>query len=442
VASTPDHKGAPSRALSLFDVVCLIVGIIIGVGVYQMAPAVAQGAGSWRGVFLIWGVGGVLSLCGALSYAELASAYPREGGDYVYLTRAYGGWAGFLFGWIQVAVVRPGDIAVMAFAFAAYAAAIFDPWGGRNSTLTQTVYAAVATATLTGINILSVHKGKWTQNILTTVKAVGLLAIAAIGLMAGRPESAAPPAEGGLPVSLALIFVLFSYGGWNEMAYVAAEVKNPRRNIVRALVTGMIVVTVLYLLLNGVFLYTLGFGGMAASEAVAADTVAAVLPRIGGRLISVLICISALGAVNGLIFAGARISYAVGKDHALFRPLGQWNGKTGTPVRALLLQGAVALGLVIALRSFVDTVIYTAPAVYTFYFATSLAVIVLRRRDPETERPYRVTAYPVPPLLFCGVCGFLIYSAVTYKPKIALAALAILLLGLPVYWFSRWRERR
>ncbi len=441
--SEADSNGgnAPSRSLSLFDVICLIVGIIIGVGVYQMAPDVAKGVGSWRGVLIIWAVGGLLSLCGALSYAELASAYPKEGGDYVYLSKAYGPWAGFLFGWIQVAIVRPGDIAIMAFAFATYGAKIYNPWGGERVIIAETVYAASATLALTALNVLSVHKSKWTQNILTAVKAVGLLAIVAVGLLAGRPEAPASPPAYALPASLALIFVLFCYGGWNEIAYVAAEVKNSRRNILRSLVIGMVVVTGLYLLINGVFLYTLGFNGVAGSKAVAADTVEAVLPELGGRLISILICISALGAVNGLIFAGSRISYAVGKDHALFRPLGRWSSRTGTPVRAVLLQGAIAIGLIVALRSFIGTVITTAPAVYTFYFATSLAVIILRRRDPGTERPYRVLAYPVPPLLFCVICGFLIHSAVTYAignmPKAAVIALVVPLLGLPMYGLSR-----
>ncbi len=361
VPDIASDRGAPRRELSLPDAVCLVVGIIIGVGVYQMAPAVVRGVGSGTGVLLIWILGGLLSLCGALTYAELASAWPRAGGDYVYLTRAYGSWAGFLFGWLQLAVVRPGDIAVMAFAFALYARAI-------NPAFSQTGYAVAAVMALTAINVLSVHKGKWTQNILTAVKALGLLFIVAAGIWAGPSHVPAPAVEP-LPFSLALIFVLFSFGGWNEMAYVAAEVKNPRRNIVRTPVSGLLMVTALYLLLNATFLYVLGFDGLRASEAVATGTVAAVLPRIGGRLIGVLICISALGAVNGLIFTGAHISYAAGKDHALFRLLGRWNSKTGTPVCALLLQGGLAVVLILLLGSFIDAIVYTAPAVYTFYCA-------------------------------------------------------------------------
>jgi len=429
----------PKKELSLFDSTCLIVGIIIGAGIYQMAPDIAKGAFCWWGVLAIWVVGGLLSLCGALGYAELATAYPREGGDYVYLSRAYGRWAGFLFGWIQLAVVRPGDIAVMAFVFATYGRAIYDPLASTAFPYGQQVYAILAVVLLTAINILGVRQGKWTQNLLTTVKALGLLAIVGVALAAPRQSGTAPSFDP-LPPSLALIFVLFTFGGWNEMAYVAAEVKNPRRNIVRALVLGTVAVTVLYLMVNGAFLYTLGYAGTATSQAVAADAVSTLFPDVGGRLISALVCISALGAANGLIFAGARISYAVGAEHRAFRILGRWHARTGTPVWALLVQGTIAVGLILLLGSFVNAILYTAAAVYTFYLATSLAVIVLRFKEPHVERPYRVTGYPVTTILFCAVCAFLIYSAVIYKPWIAAASCIILPLGLPIYWLSKRSE--
>jgi APA family basic amino acid/polyamine antiporter len=433
---------APRKVLSLFDSTSLIVGIIIGAGIYQMAPDIAKGAGSWWGVLVIWAVGGLLSLFGALGYAELAAAYPREGGDYVYLSRAYGSWAGFLFGWIQLSVVRPGDIAVMAFAFALYARALWDPWTGAAGGYNQQIFAVLAVVILTAINVLGVRSGKWTQNVLTLVKALGLLAVVGVAVFAPAGPGAAQPASeplAPLPLSVALILVLFTYGGWNEMAYVAAEVKNPRRNIVRALVLGTSAVTLLYLLANGAFLVALGYQGLATSEVVAADTIATAFPELGGRLISALVCISALGAVNGLIFTGARISYAVGADHRAFRPLGSWGRRTGTPVRALVAQAAIAITLIVALGSFIDTIIYTAAPVYTFFLATSLAVIVLRVREPQLDRPYRVLGYPVTTLVFCAVCAFLIYSAVMYKPLISAISYGLILLGLPIYWLTTRR---
>jgi len=435
---------APKKELSLFDSTCIIVGIIIGAGIYQMAPDIAKGAGCWWGVLAIWAVGGLISLSGALGYAELATAYPKEGGDYVYLSRAYGPWAGFLFGWGQLAIIRPGDIAVMAFAFATYARTIYDPLAAYPE-YSQRALAAAAVVVLTVINILGVKEGKWTQNLLTTVKALGLLAIVVVAVIAPRVAlSAAVETVGKLPLSLVLIFVLFTYGGWNEMAYVAAEVKDSRRNIVRALVLGAAVVTVLYLLVNGAFLYTLGYAGLATSKAVARDAISMAFPNIGGRLISALVCVSALGAVSGLIFTGARISYALGAEHRAFRLVGKWHARTGTPVWALLVQGAIAVGLIVILGSFIDTLLYTAAPVYTFYLATSLAVIVLRFKEPHVERPYRVTGYPVTTIIFCAVCAFLIYSAVSYAwnqmPKSLCLLEGVLLAGMVIYCLTDVRD--
>ena len=428
----------PKRELSLFDSTCIIVGIIIGAGIYQMAPDIARGAESWWGVFGIWIVGGLLSLAGALSYAELATAYPREGGDYVYLSKAYGRWAGFLFGWAQLTVVRPGDILVMAFAFATYGRAIYDPLAAYPG-LSQRVFAGAAVLVLTIINILGIKQGKWTQNLLTTAKALGLLAI--VGVAVAAPRGAGTPVsyEGLMPMTwwLALIFVLFTYGGWNEMAYVAAEVKDPRRNIVRALVTGTAAVITLYLLVNGAFLYTLGYNGLSTSKAVASDAIGTAFPVVGSRLISALVCISALGAVNGLIFTGARISYAMGGDHRLFRALGHWDSRTGTPVWALAVQGLIALALILAFGDYIDAVLYTAAAVYAFYLGTSLSVLVLRFKEPDVDRPYKVTGYPLTPLIFSGVCLLLIWNSINYarafKPKSLIVLVAALGLGVIIY---------
>lgn len=443
---------APKKELSLFDSTCIIVGIIIGVGIYQMSPDIAKGVYCWWGVLVIWTVGGLLSLFGALGYAELASAYPREGGDYVYLSRAYGRWSGFLFGWAQLVITRPGDIAVMAFAFAMYARIVYNPFpdvlvpygalycklpfvgpsAAAAVPLSQLVYAGGAVVVLTVINILGVKEGKWTQNFLTVLKTLGLLAIVCVAVIAPQSSPITETFEP-FPLSVALIFVLFVYGGWNEMAYVAAEVKNPNRNIVRALVLGTVAVMVLYLLVNGAFLYTLGYNGLAGSDAVATDSISTVFRDIGGPLISSLVCISALGAVNGLIFTGARISYAMGAEHRIFGALGKWKKATGTPVWALLVQGVIALILIVWLGSFVSAILYTAPVVYSFYLATSVAVIVLRKKEHDVQRPYRVTGYPVTTLVFCAVCIFLIYSAVVYKPLVAAAACVVLLIGALLY---------
>ncbi len=444
---------SPKKELTLFDSTCLIVGIIIGAGIYETAPTIARSVTHWWGIPLLWIAGGLLSLAGALCYAELATAYPRAGGDYVYLTRAYGRWAGFLFGWVQLVIVRPGDIALMAFIFARYALKLYDPfangagWFAENGMYLS--YACAAVVVLTLINIAGVRQGKWTQNILTVVKTIGLAAIIVIGLTV--PAGPPPPPEVSTswtpPLSLAMILILFTYGGWNEMAYVAAEVKNPKRNIVRALIMGTVGVMVLYLLANAAFLRSLGHEGMINTEAIGVDAIKGLFGEYGSRIFAVLICISALGAVNGLIFAGSRISYAVGADHRLFRILGKWHGRRGSPVWALVLQGVIAAIVIMAFRSFERTIIFIAAAVYLFYLASSTAVIVLRYKEPDVERPFKVKGYPFTPLIFAGVCGFLMYSTLTYKPggegisqKEAGISIGILLAGLVVYGLTKVYE--
>jgi amino acid transporter len=221
---------------------------------------------------------------------------------------------------------------------------------------------------------------------------------------------------------------------------VAAEVKRPQRNIIRALVIGIIAVTVLYVLVNSAFLYALGYARMAVSEAVAVDTVAVVFPEVAGKAISVLICISTLGAVNGLVFTGARISYAMGTEHTVFRRLGRWSGRFGTPAWALVAQGCLSLVIVLLAGSFIDTILYTAPVVWIFFLATGISVFVLRRKEPQTLRPYKVTGYPVTTIVFCACCVFMFYSCVSYalanKPIGLLILSGVLLAGVLLYWLT------
>ncbi len=431
---------APKKELSLFDSTCIIVGIIIGAGIYETAPTVAASMGGSAAMLCIWLVGGLLALAGALCYGELATTYPREGGDYVYMSRAYGSWAGYLFGWSQLAIIRPGDIALMAFVFARYASRLF-PF--EHSSL---IYAVSAIVVLTVINIAGVKQGKWTQNLLTVIKAAGLLAIVIAGFLAPpqmRAAEAGTFTMGGLKLSL--ILVMFTYGGWHEMAYVAAEVKRPQRNIVRALVCGTCGVTIVYVLVNGAYLLALGYEKMAGSEAVAVETVSTVLPDIAGKAISVLICISTLGCANGLIFTGARISYAMGAEHALFRHFGKWSGRFGTPMWALVFQGSLGLLIVILAGSFIDTILYYAPVVWIFFLATGVSVFVLRRKDRQIPRAYKVTGYPVTTIIFCGSCAFMIYNCVSYalanRPIGLLIVSCILLAGALVYWAGNVRGK-
>ena len=428
---------APKKQLTLFDSTCLIMGIIVGTGIFVFPPMVARGAGSWEWMFGLWIVGGVLSLFGALGYAELASAYPHEGGDYVYLSRAYGPWAGFLFGWIQLVVVRPADIGVMAFGFALYAQKLYDPLSGSNVPLTYVTYACGATLILTVINIVGVRQGKWTQNVLAVIKVIGLLAIVAVALFASQPETEAATFKG-FPLSVAMVLVLFTFGGWNEMALVAGEVKNAERNILRALVLGIVAVTVVYLLVNGAYLYALGFNGFANSSAVATDTVSTIFPGIGANLISALVCISALGVINGQIFTGARNLVCDGGRPPAVPADGKMEPSDRDAARRPGRPGGDCRGPDRGAGSLFDTVMFAAPAVYMFYLGTSLAVVVLRYREPGVPRPFRIPGYPVVTLVFAAVCVLLIWNQFNYNPLFGAVCLGIMFWGLTVYRPRNW----
>ena len=428
--------------MTLFDTTCLIVGIIVGAGLYETAPDVATSTNQLGFLLGLWLCGGVISFIGSLCYAELATTYPREGGDYVYLSKAYGPWAGFLFGWIQLTIVRPGDIAVMAFVFARYVQAVtgiaLNSTG--NTVFIECLFASLAVIIFTAINIFGVREGKWTQNALTVVKAIGLLSIVGIALITPgfhASETNTVETAANFPVGVALVLVLFSFGGWNEMAYVAAEIKNPQQNIVRAMTLGLGVVLGLYLLANLAFVHVLGMAGVSASKAVAIDVVAARFPGIAATAVGILIAISALGSMHGLILTGARISYAVGTEHRLFKTVGLWNQKLGTPTRALVLQACIALILINLLETFTRTLLYTAAAVYLFYLFTSLSVILLRLKEPNVERPFRIPFFPWSVFVFAIACGFMTYSAILYKPMVSGVAFLIILLGLPVYFLQK-----
>ncbi|MBI3029367.1 MAG: amino acid permease [Candidatus Rokubacteria bacterium] len=431
------HQAArPTRQLGLFDAICIMVGIVIGVGIYESPPRVAATVPGPAALLLVWALGGLLAFIGALCYAELATAYPRSGGDYVYLTTAYGSWVGFLYGWAELLVIRTGSIAAMAFVFADYMTRIA-PLGPRS----PVVYSATLVALLSLLNVLGVREGKWTQNTLTVSKVLGLSTIAAIGVVSpfgGGPPPPAPHGSAG-SLGLAMIFVLWTYGGWNENAYVAAEVKEPQRNIPRSLLLGTGLVTLVYLGINWVFLHGLGFDRLRSSQAAAADLLAAPFGSAGERLMVVLVAVSAVGAVNGQIFTGARIGYALGTDHSALSRLGAWSRRFGTPAWALIAQGLITLTLIATLGSrdgFETLVKYTAAVFWFFFLLTGLALLILRRTDRERPRPYPVPGYPFTPLAFCASSAYMLYGSLSYAPLESLWGAALVLSGLPLYWLS------
>ncbi|TMQ33272.1 MAG: amino acid permease [Planctomycetota bacterium] len=324
--------------LSLWDAVSIIIGIVIGAGIYETTPLIFQQV-SGPGLALgVWALGGLLSLIGALCYAELATAYPQSGGDYVYLTRAFGPWMGFLFGWAQLVVIRTGNIGLMAYVFADYAVRLWD--FGQDAAL---IYAVLSVSILSFLNILGIVFGKGTQNLLTLAKVLGLGGILIAGFLAPQTSGQATTAAGSQSgsIGLAMVFVLYTYGGWNDAALVAAEQRNRRRNITLALVIGTSAITLIYLLVNLAYLRGLGFEGVKASRAVAADVLERYFGSNGSRIMCLLVMISALGAMNGMILTGSRVYSAMGADYGLFAWLGKWHPRLGSPLWSILTQFAL-----------------------------------------------------------------------------------------------------
>ncbi len=436
----------PQRHLSWFDAVAVVVGIVIGSGVF-ITPSLVAGATGTPGLMLLaWLAGGFLCLCGALTYAELATAYPHSGGEYVYLTRAFGRPVGFFFAWSRTLVIQTGSIAALAYIFGRYMQEL-GPLGARG----ELVYALAAAVALTAAHAAGVHTGKWTQNVLTVAKVLGVLAVVAVGLC-GRPAASANVWPPGPPqFGFAMIMVLYTFGGWSEAAYVAGEVRR-RGDMRKTLFLSVAAVTALYLLINLAYLRVLGIAGVAESGAVAADTLAAVAGPAGSRAISVLVALAALGAIHGCIFTGARSAWALGSDFHPFRMLARWHGARNTPLNAILVQGAIVVILIVlpalgprlerALGSgFQSAVEYTAPVFWTFLLLTGLTVFVLRRKEPGVERPFRIPLYPLPAILFVLMCGYMLYSSIAYTKAGALVGLGVLAAGVPVFLLFRGATR-
>ncbi len=434
----------PMPTLASKDAVAMIVGIVVGAGIFRTPSLVAANVASQTSFLLLWVMGGAISLVGALCYAELTSTYPHTGGDYHYLTRAYGKPLSFLFAWSRVSVIQTGSLALLAFVFGDYASQLV-----RLGEYSPSIYAALVVVTLTVLNVTGVHQGTRTQNLLTVVEVLSLLLVIVGGLIlieTPAPAVASSTLQGSeASIGLAMVFVLLTYGGWNEAAYISAEM-NGRRDVARALLLGIGIITGLYLLVNWAYLRALGLSGIAGSEAVAADLMQRTMGERGSQFVSILVAISALTSANATVFTGARTNYAVGRDFRLFKFLGRWRKRGNTPTNSLLVQGAIALALILigtlTKRGFATMVEYTAPVFWFFFFMVGLSLIVLRIKDPHIERPFRAPLHPLLPLAFCGSCLYMLQASIAYTGIGALVGVAVLLTGLPVFLFASYSQER
>lgn len=431
-------KAEPQPTLSVFDAVTIMVGIVVGIGIFKTPAVVAANVGSEAAFIGVWVAGGVATLIGALCYAELAAAHPHAGGEYHFLARAYGRPVAMLFGWARGAVIQTGAIAAVAFVLGDYAAQIA-PLGPMG----PAIYAALSVVALTALNVIGTMQSKRLQIVMTFIEVGALAAIILLGLLFGGDAPAQPvtPAPGTAAIGLAMVFVLLTYGGWNEAAYLSGELKDPARNMVRVLAIGTAILIALYVLANLALLAILGLDGLRASEAVAADMMRRVAGEPGAVIVSLAIVVAALSTLNATIFTGARVYFAMARDLTLLPRVGEWDERGRAPANGLLLQGAVALLLVgfgaASRDGFQSMVDYSAPVFWAFLLLIGAALPILRWREPERVLPFRVPLYPLTPILFCLGCAYMLHASLAYTGSGAVVGLVVVLAGLPLLLFQR-----
>lgn len=434
--------GSPTKVLRLIDCVAIIVGLVVGTGIFFFPSIVAGQLGDPNAILFVWIAGGVVSIIGALCYAELATTYPSAGGEYHFLSRAYGPHVGFMFAWARLTVIQSGSIALFAYVFGDYATQIL-PLGPYSSAL----YATVIIVTLTALNLSGIRQTATFQNIMfiATLCGLGVLIFAGV-TSGGAPAADAPSTVNAASIGGAMLLVLLTFGGWNEAAYISAEVQNPKRNMVRALLIGIAIITALYVAVNIAYLSVLGPAGMASSKAIAADVMRAAFGDIGAVVMTGIVLILILDNTHITLFTGARSAFALGKDFPMFRFLAAWDGVRGVPTRGVIFQAVIAL-LIVAFGAFarngVQTVVdFLQPVFWVFFFLTGVSLFVLRARDPNAERPFRVPLYPITPALFCLTGAYMLYNSLAFTGTGALAGVVVLALGIPVLLLARRSKAR
>lgn len=430
----------PHKSLTTTDGIAVLVGVVIGIGIFGFPPMVADHSASPFIYMALWIGGGLVALVGALCYAELGSSYPNAGGEYHILQRAWGGGVAVLFAWARGTVIQTGSIAAAAFIYGEYAQQLLSlgPWG-------PALHAATAVLVFTALNLAGTRPTKCLQTFFTSVTVLALLSVIIGGLLMADPDATriaqtttANEGQGNWAgaLGMGMVFVLLTYGGWNEAAYLSGELRDPERSVSRVLLIGVLVISAVYLLVNLAYLHIFGLGGLRQTSAVGAELMHIVAGPMGAVLLSLMVCIAALSTINATILTGARVYYALGRDLPTLSALATWHEKSGTPRSALILQSGITLAL-IAFGAWsgdgISTMVaYTAPVFWLFMLLMATALLILRRKDSQQARPFRVPLYPLTPLLFAVTCLGLLWSSTLYAGPGALVGLVVLALGAPL----------
>jgi APA family basic amino acid/polyamine antiporter len=439
------------RQIGLFSAVMLIAGDMIGTGIFISTGVIAETLPSPGGVLLVWLLGGLLALTGALTFAELSASLPFAGGDYIYIREAYGKLMGFLSGWSSFLVTLSGAIAFLAVSLNGFLAFFFPvlrsetiifslpiPWLPITATA-GTLFAIGVVLILSGLHCLGVRQGTMVQNILTILKIGALLVIIVFGILFGKGDTAHfVPLFDWQNVSFsvfaaAFIPVIFAYSGWNAITYIAGEVKDPEKNLPRALLLGVLIVVGLYLAINAVYIYAVPVTEMKGALRVSEVATTALFGYQTSALITGIITVSILGALNVVTMIGPRIYYAMAQDGVLFKSLSRIHPRFGTPTSAIILQ-AIWTCLLILTNTWGTLFTYVSVVITLFSAFTVGSVIVLRYKRPELKRPYKVWGYPLVPLLFVLIHLWIVWGSVKEKPFESLVGVVIVAIGIPIYF--------
>jgi basic amino acid/polyamine antiporter, APA family len=423
------------RGLGVWSAAAVLVGSTIGSGIFRVPSTVAAEAGTLGAISLLWILGAAVALAGALTLAELATMYPRAGGLYVYLREAYGPLPAFLFGWTRLLLLQPALLGGIAMVFAAYAGA-FVPL----TDVGTRIVAASVVLLLATTNYRSLAYGAIVQNLSTAAKVLALVALATAGFLFGsRAEGALAAPELSLaPVSwgafgIALIAVLWTYDGWADLTYMAGEVRDPARNLPRALIGGSLVVVAVYLLVNAAYLWIPPLEEMATSTLVAADAASRIFGAPGASVVAALVMLSTFGALNGTLMSGPRVFYALARDGLFFERVARVHPVHRTPAAAIAVAALLGVGY-ISVRTFEQLAESFILGLWPFHVLAVSAVFLLRRREPDHPRPYRTLGYPVVPLVFMVASLGMLGNALVRQPASTLFSFGIILSGVPAYF--------
>lgn len=458
-AETAVSPARPSlqRVLGLWSAVSIVIGTVIGSGVFLVPSAMIHFVGSVRVLFAVWIVAGLLSLFGALTYAELAAAMPEAGGEYVYLSAAYGPFWGYLYGWTQFWVAKSGSIATLAAGFYTYLTAFFPVLGisifvaplhiGPGGSLLEIHYgqlvAIAVILILAAVNYVGVRSGGNVQIFVTIVKMTLIAGIIVVGILFGKGDfghfgSAVVGVGGVAGFFAAMVSALWAYDGWNNVSMVSSEIRNPQRNLPRSLIVGTAAVIVTYLLMNVAYFYVLSPAQVGASHRVAADMMSHIYGRAAAAAVTVAVLISIFAALNGSILAGSRVPYAMARDGLFFRTAAFVHPKFKTPGHSMLL--LCLWSSVVVLSGWYDDLYnFVIFGSWILYLMTAVSLFVLRKKRPDLSRPYRVIGYPFVPVLFVCVAAFLLVSTLQTRPRESLMGLGLMALSVPFYFY--WKRK-